>query len=65
MGSNETDEFRRHTAELTGAWRRRGRAVATPAAAGLHHFNVLDALIDPKAPLHKAVMAAIKGRARA
>jgi len=64
VGSSETDEFRRHTAELTGAWRRRGLRVTTPAATDLHHFNVLDALIDPKAPLHKAVMTAISKRAQ-
>jgi arylformamidase len=65
VGTNETDEFRRHTAELTGAWRRRGVKIAAPTATGLHHFNVLDALIDPKASLHKAVMAAIRSRAPA
>ncbi len=59
VGSEETDEFRRHTSELAAAWKRAGLKVAMPAAPGLHHFNVLDALTDPKAALHKAVFAAI------
>ncbi|MFM2130248.1 MAG: hypothetical protein RL477_1794, partial [Pseudomonadota bacterium] len=60
VGGEETAEFRRHTAELIGAWKRAGLRVAAPAARGLHHFNVLDALTDPKAALHKTVLSTIR-----
>lgn len=63
VGGEETDEFRRHTAELAAAWRRRGLTVTAPATPGHHHFNVLDALVDPEAALHKAVMKEL-GRPR-
>lgn len=59
VGSEETAEFQRQTTDLSRAWKRAGVAVATPAAPGLHHFDVLDALTDPRAALHKAVFAAI------
>lgn len=59
VGGEETAEFRRHADELAKAWQRAGLKVATPAAQGLHHFNILDALTDPRAALHKSVMAAI------
>lgn len=61
VGGEETAEFHHHAADLIKAWQRAGLKVAAPAAGGLHHFNVLDALIDPKAALHKTVMTAIGG----
>ncbi len=60
VGDAESDEFKRHTAELASSWRKRGIRVANPAIPGRHHFDVLDALIDPTAALHKAAMAAIR-----
>lgn len=59
VGGEETREFHRQTTELAAAWRRHGMRGATPAIPDHHHFNVLDALMDPKAALHKAAMAAI------
>lgn len=60
VGGEETAEFHRHTTDLVTAWKRAGFKIATPPARGLHHFNVLDALTDPGAALHKAVLAAIR-----
>jgi arylformamidase len=65
VGGQESNEFRRHTAELATAWKSHlpGR-VKMFAAPKHHHFNVLDVLTDPKSALHKAVMATI-GKPRA
>ncbi len=62
VGGEETAEFHRQTKTLATTWRRHGLKVTTPDAGGLHHFNVLDALTDPKAALHKAVMATVTAR---
>jgi arylformamidase len=64
VGGAETDEFRRHAMELANAWKRRGIKVAAPATPGRHHFDVLDALTDARAPLHKAVMATLRAAPR-
>jgi arylformamidase len=60
VGGEETAEFHRHTKELATAWKRTGVRVTAPAARGYYHFDVLDALTDPKAALHKAAMQAIR-----
>lgn len=64
VGGEESDEFKRHAAELATNWKARGIRVTQPSVPGRHHFDVLDALVDPKATLHKAVMAQIGARRR-
>lgn len=63
VGGQESAEFRRHTAELAESWKKRRIPVTQVPTPKHHHFNVLDALVDPKAPLHRAMMAEI-GAAR-
>lgn len=64
VGGAEKDEFHRHTAELAQSWKKRGIPVQQVPVPEHHHFNVLDALVDPKAALHKAVMAEVGARRR-
>lgn len=64
VGGAEKDEFHRHAAELAQGWKKRGIPVRQVAVPKHHHFNVLDALTDPRAALHRAVMAEIGARRR-
>ena len=50
-GGNESAEFLRHNLMIQKAWGNKTVPVCE-ALPGLHHFSVLDALIDPAHRLH-------------
>ncbi len=53
----ETQEFVDQSLELAAAWRQGGHAVDLHVVAGANHLDILmDALAQPGAPLHEAVL---------
>lgn len=61
VGSKETDEFQRQQKELAAAWKKAGADVSIVDAPALHHFDILDAFVDPKHKIGKAALAMVKG----
>ncbi len=58
-GGEEKAEFLRHAEALAAGWKGRGIRVARPGAPDRHHFDVLDALVDPRAALHRAALTEV------
>lgn len=57
VGAGETDEFRRQNGMLATALRARGVHCDEMTLPGQHHFNIVQALDDPQAPLTRALLA--------
>jgi arylformamidase len=55
VGGDETDGFKRWTADFVGAWRARGAAAELKEVAGRSHFTILDALAEPNSDIPRAV----------
>ncbi|MBC8129378.1 MAG: alpha/beta hydrolase [Rhizobiaceae bacterium] len=51
VGADELPEFLRQTALLASAWYGMGIPIATSEVRGRHHYDVLDALVDPKSEM--------------
>lgn len=51
VGSEERPEFRRQNALLANIWGGLGASMGEEQAPGRHHFDVIDALADPKSAL--------------
>ena len=60
VGGDESDAFRRQTADYVRAWTGRGFAGHEVAMPGLHHFDVILELERPGTPLFDALLAAIR-----
>lgn len=60
VGDRETDEFKRHQAELFAAWSAKGLAVEELPAPDCHHYTIVGHFGDPATALHKAVVAMIR-----
>lgn len=58
VGAAERAEFVRQNALLANIWRGLGAATACVAEDNRHHFNVIDGLTDPGAPLSRAIFEA-------
>ena len=61
VGGLETEAFRRQMLGLDAAWRQKGAKLVIVDTPGLHHFDVVDTLGQPGAPIFEAAMAAILG----
>ncbi len=57
VGGDESDEFRRQSADLDAAWRERGASVQVITRPGLNHFTILGDFADRESPLTRAVLA--------
>ncbi|MEO1612352.1 MAG: alpha/beta hydrolase, partial [Pseudomonadota bacterium] len=55
VGADERPEFVRQNALLANVWSGLGADMDAHEAPGEHHFNVIDGLADPNAPLCKAL----------
>ena len=55
VGGLETDEFRRHQAELFAAWTGKGLAVKEITAPDCHHYTIVGHFGDPGSDLHRAM----------
>ena len=60
VGERETDEFKRHQAELSAAWSAKGLAVREIPAPACHHYTIVGSFGDPASDLHKAMVAMIR-----
>lgn len=60
VGELETDEFKRHQAELFAAWSAKGLAVEELPAPGCHHYTIVEHFGDPASALHKAMLKMIR-----
>lgn len=58
VGAAERAEFIRQNALLANIWRGLGAATAEIVEANRHHFNVIEGLTDPRAPLTAALFEA-------
>ncbi len=57
VGGNESDEFRRQTAEMAEAWGRTMDGCTMIERPGLDHFTILGDLADSQSPLMDAIRA--------
>ena len=57
VGGDESDEFRRQSADLDAAWSERGVPVEVMERPGLNHFTILSEFADRESPLTQAVLA--------
>jgi len=69
-GANETDEFKRQSADYLAAWRERGYPGAYVDMPGTNHFDIVLRLNDVTAPITRAILTqmglpAASGEARA
>jgi len=55
VGGTEPEEFHDQQAELAAAWRADGQPLLALEVPGRHHFDVIEALIEPAQPLHAAL----------
>jgi arylformamidase len=60
VGERETDEFKRHQAELSAAWSAKGLTVREIPAPACHHYTIVGSFGDPASDLHKAMVAMIR-----
>lgn len=60
VGDRETDEFKRHQAELSASWGANGLAVEEIPAPGCHHYTIVEHFGDPATALNKAIIAMIR-----
>lgn len=51
VGAEERPEFRRQNALIANVWRGLGAATIAHEAAGRHHFDVIDDLVDPESAM--------------
>ena len=56
VGGIETDEFKRHQAELYAAWSAKGLAVDEIPAPDCHHYTIVGHLGDPDGDLYSAII---------
>ena len=56
VGGIETDEFKRHQAELCVAWSAKGLAVDEIPAPDCHHYTIVGHLGDPGGELYSAII---------
>lgn len=61
VGGDETSEFLRQQADFHAAWTTRGLKGRTIDLPGLHHFDAVDRLGDPRSPLFQATAAMVEG----
>lgn len=61
MGGAETEGFRQQSRHMLEPWA--GRRPTFLTIAGANHFDILDNLATPGAPLHDAALALLEGRA--
>ena len=54
-GADESDEFKAQGRELYDCWKDKSSSVQLLEIDGLNHYSILETIIDPRAPLHKAV----------
>lgn len=65
VGSAERAEFLRQTALIANVWQGLGAATRAVVEPDRHHFDVIDGLADPAAPLMRATLApVVEGRGR-
>ena len=62
-GANETDEFKRQSADYLAAWRARGYAGGYVDMPGTNHFDIVLRLNDAQAPITQAILAQMGLRA--
>ena len=62
VGGNETDAFRRQTADYVAVWRAAGNEATVVDMPGHHHYSLMIELHDPGSPLLAALLA-MTGRA--
>jgi arylformamidase len=60
VGELETDEFKRHQAELFAAWGAKGLKIEEIPAPECHHYTIVGHFGDPASALHKAMIAMIR-----
>lgn len=60
VGGTEPEEFHDQQAELAAAWRADGQPLLALEVPGRHHFDVIDALIEPEQPLHAALFGLLR-----
>ena len=60
VGGLETDEFKRHQAELLAAWGARGLTIGEIPAPGCHHYTIVGHFGDSGSALHKAMISMIR-----
>ena len=56
VGGIETDEFKRHTREITEDWEKKGGSCHFLESSGKHHFSIVDDFVDPESNLCKAAL---------
>jgi arylformamidase len=54
VGGIETDEFKRHTREITDNWEKKGGSCYFMGSPGKHHFSIVDDFVGPKSDICKA-----------
>ena len=57
VGGDESDEFRRQSADLDAAWRDRGASVQVITRPWLTHFNIMSHFASRSSPLTTALIA--------
>lgn len=57
VGGGERQEFLRQSALLSNIWHGLGSVTQDVVAPDRHHFNVIDALMDPEGPMLRTVLA--------
>lgn len=60
VGGLETDEFKRHQAELLAAWGAKGLKIEEIPAPECHHYTIVGHFGDSGSALHKAMISMIR-----
>jgi len=60
VGGLETDEFKRHQAELLAAWGTKGLKIEEIPAPECHHYTIVGHFGDSESALHKAMISMIR-----
>ena len=62
VGGGERQEFLRQSALLSNIWHGLGAQTQDVVAPDRHHFNVIDALMDPEGPMLRLVLGEVEER---
>jgi len=55
VGADETDEFKSQSRQLYENWKDKNTAIQFLALPGIHHYSMLEPLLDKTSVLHKAI----------
>jgi arylformamidase len=61
VGGDETEGFKRWTADFVAAWQARGETASLVELAGWNHFTILDALAEYDGEIPRAIVQIAKG----